>query len=444
MKKWIWGTVGLSALLWLLCLPEGALANLDFFMGRRQFMNFTGYVAFIMMAAVMVLALRLPIVERMIGGLDRVYRLHKWMGIWAATLGLVHWLMAQVPKWLVQAGVLTRPARQGAVQVAGAVPEFSWIKFAETVGEWAAWLMVALMIVALAKKIPYHWFRRAHKLFAVVFLAITFHSVILVPSSMWLTPAGVLGAFAALAGSIAAVYSLFLIIGEKRKHQSVVTHIERFPGNIISVTCELQGRGMQYLPGQFAFARVEGAKDPHPFSMSSSGTVAREVTFCIKALGDDTGYLHESLKLGDLVEIEGPYGHFNFARDHALQEEVWVAGGVGVAPFLARLEFLAKREGTPADSNIPPIQFYYCSQYDNGLLEKVADLCDKAGVQLHVFDQTQHGPLTLEKVAQSVQALQKARLWFCGPTKLGNALQHGWRSMGLPLQRFHREYFEMR
>ncbi len=439
MKKWIAGTAILAAVLWIVSLPSGTLSELNFWTARRQIMFFSGFVVYVMMAWVMVLALRLPVIERWLGGLDRVYRLHKWMGIWACIFAVLHWAMGQIPKWLVQSGVLTKPAKAGAA-AAGAVPEINWIKIAESTGEWISYLVAIIIVIALVKRIPYHWFRRSHKLLAATFLVLTFHAVILIPAHMWITPAGLLGAAAVAGGSIAALFSLFFAIGKPRRHQGTVKQVERFGGGLMAVSCELGGEGLRHLPGQFSFARFEGTKDPHPFSMSSSGTKTTDITFHIKALGDDTGYLLENLKEGSPVVIEGPYGDFTFKTDATAAEEIWVGGGVGVTPFLARLEYL---DNNRENAGLP-IRFYYCSQKNNPLLERVSALCTQTGVTLHIHDYNEHGPLTLERVLSGIEEPTRARVWFCGPAGLGNALESAWRAKGLPPKYFHREYFEMR
>jgi hypothetical protein len=46
-------------------------------------------------------------VERCVGGLDKHYRLHKWLGIAAALFALAHWLSKKY-KWLIELGLYER------------------------------------------------------------------------------------------------------------------------------------------------------------------------------------------------------------------------------------------------------------------------------------------------------------------------------------------------
>lgn len=54
------------------------------------------------------------------------------------------------------------------------------------------------------------------------------------------------------------------------------------------------------------------------------------MTLIVKALGDHTDRLHETLKIGQNVKIEGPYGCFTF--DDHYPEQIWIGGGIGITP----------------------------------------------------------------------------------------------------------------
>ena len=58
---------------------------------RRHAIYLTGLWCMGLMGLIMVLALRLPLIERPLGGMDQVYRLHKWAGMGAGITALLHW-----------------------------------------------------------------------------------------------------------------------------------------------------------------------------------------------------------------------------------------------------------------------------------------------------------------------------------------------------------------
>ena len=65
-----------------------------------------------------------------------------------------------------------------------------WIDLAKDVGEWAGYILLALVVIALVKRIPYRYFRWVHKAFGAVFLAGAFHGLMLMPTTFWQSPLG--------------------------------------------------------------------------------------------------------------------------------------------------------------------------------------------------------------------------------------------------------------
>ncbi len=108
---------------------------------------------------------------------------------------------------------------------------------------------------------------------------------------------------------------------------------------LVEISLRPLGRPVDFVPGQFAMVYLE-AKDGwhrHPFTIASAPAEG-VVRFTVKALGDYTSCLRELFEPGMPAVIGGPHGRFDHAKgtDH----QVWIAGGVGVAPFLSWLRAL--------------------------------------------------------------------------------------------------------
>jgi hypothetical protein len=58
-------------------------------------MQYSGVLGIGVMSVAMVLAVRPVWFESTLGGLDKMYRLHKWLGIAGLALAVSHWLLAQ-------------------------------------------------------------------------------------------------------------------------------------------------------------------------------------------------------------------------------------------------------------------------------------------------------------------------------------------------------------
>ena len=57
--------------------------------------------------------------------------------------------------------------------------------FAEEVGEIAFYVTIVLLVAALIKRIPYRWFAKLHILIVPVYLALVWHTVVLVNFAYW-------------------------------------------------------------------------------------------------------------------------------------------------------------------------------------------------------------------------------------------------------------------
>ena len=72
---------------------------------RNLMLQLTGAISILAMSACLILAVRPKILETPLGGLDKMYRLHKWFGIIALSGSILHWTSKQFPKWLVKLGL---------------------------------------------------------------------------------------------------------------------------------------------------------------------------------------------------------------------------------------------------------------------------------------------------------------------------------------------------
>lgn len=135
---------------------------------------------------------------------------------------------------------------------------------------------------------------------------------------------------------------------------------------------------MKACPGEFAFLTLHADEGPHPYTISSAWTCAGRITFIIKGLGDYTRTLSESVHIGDVVKIEGPYGRFSFQGTQ--KRQIWVGAGIGITPCIARMNALA----TAPDGNHIDL-FHPTSVHDDHAIGLMARDAEAAGVRLHVL-----------------------------------------------------------
>lgn len=439
IKICYWGLFIALTGLWLGADP-GWMAKPDFFALRSSMVAYTGIIAIGMMSASMVLAARPVMIESFLGGLDKMYRLHKWLGITGAAFAILHLLWAKSAGWFVGWGWLVRkggrhPGGQGT-GLAGFFQEQRGL--AKSIGEWALYALIVLLVLALLRRFSYRRFYRSHRLLTAVYLFLVFHSVVLMKFTDWGKPVGLVMLVLMTGGTVVAFISLFRRVGAGRRVSGEIEGITRHMDNrVLKVAVRLSDPWPGHLAGQFAFLTFDRNEGPHPFTISSTWKHDGKLGFLIKGIGDYTDTLAGRLKAGDSVTVEGPYGRFDFTGSEPRQ--IWIAGGIGITPFIARMEALSEHpDGIPVDL------FYSTSSPDEGFIAQVRLRAESAKVHLHVMLPARDGRLNAERIRSLIPEWKAAAFWFCGPANFGRALRRDLTSEGLVADHFHQELFEMR
>ncbi len=440
IKRVLWGFLIALSVLWLVADPM-LTTPYQFFALRSSLVNYTGIIAIGVMSVAMIMAVRPVFFEPYLGGLDKMYRLHKWLGITGLIFAIVHWLWTQAPKWLAGTGWIERPVRHesGAAQ---ASPVLQFLQdqrgLAEGLGEWAFYAVVLLIALALVKWFPYRHFFKTHRLLAVAYLTLVFHSVVLMKPGYWNHVIAPVMALLMLAGSAAAVFILFRKVGKNRTTVGLIEGITYHQSlQILEIGIQLKGRWNGHKAGQFAFVSFDEKEGMHPFTITSSWESDGKLSFVIKELGDYTKTLHDTLRIGHPVKVEGPYGQFSFSSNKPRQ--IWVGGGIGITPFIARMKRLVRHP----DGKIIDL-FHTTTVFDEAAIALLRDDADAAKVQLHILTDATDGLLTVERIIQAVPKWQSSDVWFCGPAGFGERLHRDFCARGLDSDDFHQELFDMR
>ncbi|MFV9474191.1 ferric reductase-like transmembrane domain-containing protein [Advenella sp. RU8] len=426
----------------LLWLTADTFLSQDFlfFAVRSSLISYTGLIGIGVMSIAMILALRPVFMEPVTGGLDKTYRLHKWLGITGLVISIMHWLLVKAPKWMIGWGMLERPARGPRPEQTNSIFIFFQEQrgLAESIGEWAFYAVVILLSLALIKKFPYKHFFKTHRLLPIVYLFLVFHSVVLTPFYYWNQAIAPVMAILMLGGTVAAIISLSRKVGYHRKAIGEITQLEYFTDNrVLSIDIKLLSHWRGHQTGQFAFVTFDKDEGAHPFTISSSWNNDGHINFMVKGLGDYTNAMPRTLKKGDLASIEGPYGRFMFNGDKPRQ--IWIGGGIGITPFIARLQKLS----TEKHNQIIHL-FYSTSAPQEDFIERLRKLAEKAKVTLHVIVSGKDPRLNADRICNIVPDWQTADIWFCGPAGFGKSLKKDMIQKGLSEDYFHQELFNMR
>ena len=203
MKTLITLLLGLVGLAWgwdlMQAVPPAGAHPL--WIARQQLLTLSGFLSIALMSLVMLLATRPAWLESPLGGMDRVYRTHKWAGILAVVFAALHWLIEMSGDILKS--LIGREGRVPKEQFTGFLEVLR--DLAKDMGEWAIYAVLAMLVITLWKKFPYRTWRVLHKAMPVLYLMLALHAALLAPTGYWQEPAGALLAVLLVAGVYGAI-----------------------------------------------------------------------------------------------------------------------------------------------------------------------------------------------------------------------------------------------
>lgn len=380
-----------------------------------------GGIAFLLITVAIVLAARPSFLESVFGGLDRMYQVHKFCGITAGLLILVHFF--GVPKELP----------------VGADPIANPLAPSGPLGMIAMILLVISIGLALNRKISYNRWRGPHKLMGLVYFLVIGHFMT-APGIFFekFTPSGYMLIGAAAIGVLSFLYSLFGM-NKATSHRfriDAVNGMERATEIVLSP----MGEKLSFKPGQFAFVEVQGKgwSEPHPFTISSAPG-DDNLRFTLKVLGDWTRKVREDLKAGGEVIVRGPYGRFDSTK--ARDKQIWLAGGIGVTPFLSKI-----RDFDAGDPRQITLVYAVREQKEALFFEelqaKAAAIPNLKIVSLY----SNNGEFARVDIMKTKidGDLTDYDYFLCGPKPMLKGLMKDLKAAGVPSNTIHTEAFEFR
>jgi predicted ferric reductase len=392
--------------------------------------EFAGVTSVYLMTWSLVLATRLRWLEQWFGGLDRMYFWHKQYALWAMLLLLPHIL------------VTGRAAQTGITATEAARTE----QLGRLLGVISALGLLTLVAVSLARvsrivALPYERWLLLHRFTGLLVLIALVHGWVLdrvIGASAALKAIYVLIGIAGM-----AAYGYDELIRRRRAPQAdyTVRSVWRRAPSVVDVT--LAPTGPAPLPvegGQFVYLSVGGssAGREHPFSVAGTGPDG-SVRLTVRALGRDTRGLYAGLREGLPATLSGPYGMF----DHTLggARQIWIAGGIGIAPFLGWVN------GSDSDA-LPRVDLFYCTPSAGEapfLQELGAAARRRPTLRLHPVHSRSDGRLTVSKIQAVAGPLTpQTHVFLCGPVTMVEDLGSGLRRHGIPRDHLHAEHFAFR
>lgn len=396
----------------------------------------TGVLCWFFATLAIVIAARPYFVERFFGPMDENYRLHKYLGIAAAIVTVIHIYSKDLSY------ITFIPFIDFSNAVATVSPpktQSSFINFrdvAKDVGTYGSFIALALILIAFINKISYRKFVTWHRLFALLYIILGIHVYELTTYAQFITPVGI---FMTITTIIGFIYSILILCnkkGVKKTYKAKVLDCKVI-NNILFLKLKLD-RKIFVKSGQFCFIRTPKSSY-HPFSVSEYSEDT--VSFIIKDCGEFSHYLIENNETLDDFYLEGPYGSFILEDLDNNKNNLFIANGVGLAVFYSTLNKLLTN--CDLDSNLDVLIITRDKSKDpiiTLLEEKFSSKNDN--INITIYETKDHGRPTKDFYLPFLK--KNSNIYFCGSQKLGEGIKEILDKDNIPYNRFYQEYVSWR
>lgn len=392
----------------------------------RSIGQITGLVGVALFAVTLVLGTRAEFLDGIFYGINNSYDYHHILGGISFILLLFHPVALAIRYVLISAGAAFGFLMSG--------------DFTVLAGEAALTLMIIFLTLTFFAKLRYEVWKFSHKFLALAFFAASLH-VFYISSDV--AESTVLRAYIGiliLSGFWAILYRTIFPGFFVKRYDYIIDEVRPVTANSFEIVMSAIGEKMSYQPGQFLFLNFRSKKiekEIHPFSMSSAPSDDK-LRIAVKELGDFSSHV-KSLKAGDTARVEGPFGRFSYLNFPVHKNQIWVAGGIGIAPFIS----MARSLNIAADYKI---DLYYCVNKRDELsfFGELEEISKKYGnLRIFPFCLDEKGLITADKIKESSNGLAEKEIFICGPVIMIESLRNQLIKLGVKRRDIHTEEFKL-
>lgn len=373
-----------------------------------------------LLVASLLLMIREPNVARLLGGLENMYLWHHRSGMLAYVLLLCHPLALAADSW--------SGSPQLAMQ-ALAPSAASW-------PVWLGWIALLLMMFGLTStfvvSLPYRRWSLMHMSLGLGVALGLAHVYAIVGDAYPVLLLIMLTALALgwrlIASDLGVAASPYL-----------VTQVEHRSSDLIEARLVPSATALTVSPGQFvlsAFAEgphYHGCGEYHPFSVSGIEKDG-SLRLSIKALGPCSKRLQD-LESGVLVRLQGPFG--TFLEESASSPQLWVAGGIGITPFIAALRAHPCSQPTT-------LLYLYRNDAEAAFLGELGMLTNADPMFELLTSASDKGLPDFPTLLDKVSRIAERGVYICGPQPMVDTLLPLLLQRNIPQHAIHFEKFDFR
>lgn len=403
LGRWlVFGAVFITVFLWLVSAP------VEYIEPYKKLIQVLGGVMVVSLVLSYTLSVRHRTIERWFGGLSALSSVRRKAQVFTGVLFLIHIA-------LVEFTILNH---DNIVRALGILAVFVFVGV----------MLLTMLVSRDASKQRYMaYLFQLLVLFALglhMFVASSYGFMLFVsPLSMWMS-------VMILVGGVSLLYTAAVHPKRKLAIEGVIYKVRKL--NELASECTVRlSNALELVEGQFVYVgEMTDAKYMHPLYVS--GISGREIMLVYQ---HNTG-VASLFEKGKTVAVEGPYGHLDFDTHSANSRHIWIAGGMGIVPFIAAIRARGVKTGHTT------LFYTYRGRHQAlflGLLRKYAS-DHRRQFQLHTIDTEKSPRLEVD----DLHIRGHETVYICGPKELTTSLRHSLlRKTSLASKQIVTEHFEL-
>lgn len=197
------------------------------------------------------------------------------------------------------------------------------------------------------------------------------------------------------------------------------------PGQYITIRLSIPGETFLF-NRQYSLSQSPG-KDTYRISVKKENE--------INPNGKVSVYLHETIQIGDTIEVTAPAGDF-YLDVESTRPVTLISGGVGVTPTMSMLETISKTTPTRPVAFLHGARNKALHAFDEDVRKLMSTMEDTTLLTLY---SDENRMLTKELLAENV--LSNSDIYVCGPVPFMKAMINTLYELGFAEDRVHFEFF---
>lgn len=401
----------LDVVLWMLTPKENFPVSENF--SSQYWAEVIASAGMILMGIALILAAKPKFLEPLFGGLDKMYKGHKLAAILGFLLIILH--KFTIP----ESGDEGFGPKLGMIGLIGFV--------------------VLIVLTLVSNRIKYNTWKKSHKFIGLFFIVGIVHTFMVDNLLQFAPMPSVLTRIVSFVAVFAYIYqeALRYILNPDLKY--FIVEVNRLNDQIVELVMSPKGKSLAYKAGQFIsikFNRKE-LNEYHPFTICSAPN-DEYLKLSIKSSGDFTTALYQSIEEGDVASIQGAYGKLDYAT--GTEKQIWIAGGIGITPFLSWVRSLQPNEGKEIHL------FYTVRTVEEAIFINEFEKATNGikNFNFHLWLSNDKGHLNGNEINKIKNVDSTTAVYLCGPLKMTQNISKQLIDLGVKKENTHFEEFNFK